>query len=159
MFIWRTDVIIEAIRQHIKELDEELSPLLDIYGTPEYPAMLDEVYRRIRAISIDYAVMEKAENVFVVEGDFGWNDVGSWDEVAALRTKDEQGNAIEGTVFTSGVTNSLIVSDKNFVAAIDIENLIVISTGDAVLVCKRGSSQDVKKVADFLKRKHLTDLL
>lgn len=159
MFIWRTDTILDAIKTHMKDLDDALAPLEKIYGTPEYAPMLEDIYRKIRGISIDYGVMEKAKNVFVVEGDFGWNDVGSWDEVANLRPRDEGGNSIEGNVFASGVSNSLIVTDKKFVAAIDVQDMIVINTDDALLVCKRGSSQDVKKVSDYLKRKHLTDLL
>ncbi|HET7152742.1 MAG TPA: mannose-1-phosphate guanylyltransferase [Candidatus Kapabacteria bacterium] len=159
MFIWRTDVILEQIKTHAPEIYNEIAPLKNLIGTQSFAPQLDNSYKLIRGISIDYAVMEKASNVFVAEGDFGWSDVGSWDEVANIRSKDELQNAIGGNVFLSDVKNSLVLSDGKLVAAIDVDDLIIINTDNAVLVCKRGSSQDVKKVVDYLRRKHMNEYL
>ncbi len=159
MFVWRADVILDAVRRHLRDMSDALAPLTHAFGTPGFAAQLDTVYRQIRGISIDYGVMEKADNVYVVEGDFGWNDVGSWDEVANIREHDEHGNALQGNVFVDGVRNSLVISEAPFTAAVGVDDLIIINTADALLVCRRGVSQDVKKVVDYLRRKHMGDLL
>jgi mannose-1-phosphate guanylyltransferase len=159
MFIWRTDVILEQIKKYIPEIYDELAPLDNLIGTQSFAPQLDNSYKLIRGISIDYGVMEKANNVFVAEGDFGWSDVGSWDEVANIRPKDEMQNAVGGNVFLSDVKNSLVLSDDKLVVSLDVDDLIIINTDNAVLVCKRGSSQDVKKVVDYLRRKHLNEYL
>jgi mannose-1-phosphate guanylyltransferase len=159
MFVWRSDVILEAVDRHLHDLSVALAPLRSSFGTPGFVSQLDVIYRQIRSISIDYGVMEKAEHVYVVEGDFGWNDVGSWDEVANIRDHDDRGNSVQGNVFLDGVQNSLVLSDAPFTAAIGVQDLIIINTADALLVCRRGESQDVKKIVDYLRRKHMTELL
>jgi mannose-1-phosphate guanylyltransferase len=120
---------------------------------------LEKAYGIIRGISIDYGVMEKAQKVFVIPGDFGWSDIGSWDEVYRLAGKDERGNSITGTVIQKDTNNSFIYSPEKVVATIGIDDLIIVNTPDALLICKRGKSQDVKEVSDYLKRKQMNEYL
>ena len=103
--------------------------------------------------------MEKANNVLVTKGDFGWSDLGSWDEVYNISPKDENGNATIGKTVLLNSQNSYIYSPNKFVATIDIDDLIVINTDDALLICKKEKSQEVKEVVDYLKRKQMNDLL
>jgi mannose-1-phosphate guanylyltransferase len=103
--------------------------------------------------------MEKAKHVYLIKGNFGWSDVGSWDEVFRLLGKDEHGNTVTGKTFVQGTKNTFVYSGDKFVATIDVEGLIIIVTDDAVLVCKQGESQDVKEVVDYLRRKQLNDFL
>jgi mannose-1-phosphate guanylyltransferase/mannose-1-phosphate guanylyltransferase/mannose-6-phosphate isomerase len=102
--------------------------------------------------SIDYAVMEKAERVAVVPVEMGWSDVGSWDALYAIAPSDAEGNACEGDVLTIDSSGCLIRSDGPLVAAVGVTDLIVIATGDAVLVMPRGSSQEVKRAVEALKK-------
>ena len=159
MLIWRVDAILSEIRQLLPEMYVELEKIDNAIGTNNYNNTLETAYRIIRGISIDYGVMEKAKSVYLIKGNFGWSDVGSWDEVFRLLGKDEQGNSVTGRTFVQGTKNTLVYSGDKFVATIDVEGLIVIVTDDAVLVCKQGESQEVKEVVDYLRRKQLNDFL
>ena len=159
MFIWKTSVILKEIEKHLPELHEQLEKLQPTICTENYQTTLDLVYGVIRSISIDYGVMEKASNVFVAKGDFGWNDVGSWDEVARLTPTDAEGNALRGTVISKDSNRNYIEAGNKVVATIGVDDLIVITTDDAVLVCKKGHSQDVKEVVDYLRRKQINGQL
>ena len=128
-------------------------------GNASYQSTLEKVYGMIRGISIDYGVMEKAEKVYVIPGDFGWSDIGSWDEVFRLSGKDEHGNSITGKVIQKDTKNSYIYSPDKVVAVVGVEDLIIVNTPDALLICRRGKSQDVKEVSDYLKRKQMNEYL
>ncbi len=159
MFVWRVDAILKQIAICLPDLYEELMRIDSAIGTPHYQQTLDMAYGLIRGISIDYGVMEKAEAVYVIPGKFGWSDIGSWDEVYRVSGKDDNGNCISGTVIQKDTSSSYIYSPNKPVATIGVSDLIVINTDDALLICKRGRSQDVKEVADYLKRKQMNEYL
>ena len=159
MFVWRTDAILQEIQRRLPDLHRELSNIEPSLGTDKYQSTLDLAYGMIRGISIDYGVMEKTDRAYVIRGKFGWSDVGSWDELYRLAQKDAQGNHATGKVLLKETKNTLIHSVNQFVAAVGVENLIIVATDDAVLVCKRERSQDVKEIVDYLKRKQMNDYL
>ena len=159
MFIWRVDAIMREIEHLLPEMAQEMKKVEDALDSDKYDHVLETAYRTIRAISIDYGVMEKAHDVLVLRGNFGWSDVGSWDEVYRITGKDEHGNSVTGKTFLQGTKNTLIHAGDKFVATIGVEGLVIIATDDAVLVCKQGESQDVKEVVDYLRRKQITDFL
>ncbi len=159
MFVWRVDVILNHIQRLLPDLYVELMKIDKAIGTPQAQATLDLAYGVLRGISIDYGVMEKADAVYVIPGKFGWSDIGSWDEVYRLAGKDDNGNSINGKAIPKDTTNSYIYSPNKMVAAIGVSDLIIINTDDALLVCKRGRSQDVKEISDYLKRKQMNELL
>jgi mannose-1-phosphate guanylyltransferase len=160
MFIWRVDKILKEIARLLPEMSAELDRIDEAFETPQYQNTLETAYHVIRGISIDYGVMEKASSVFVIKGNFGWSDVGSWDEVSRLSMKDSHSNNVTGKVFLQDTTDSIVYSSEDtFVATIGVDDLIVIATGDAVLVCKKGKSQEVKEIVDYLRRKQFNDYL
>lgn len=159
MFIWCVNVFLEEIQKLLPDLYGELMKIEAVIGSKHYDHTLETVYRTIRSISVDYGVMEKAGKVYVIRGNFGWSDVGSWDEVYRLSGKDDQGNSITGRAFLKDTKNALIFSPDKLVAALGVEDVIVINTEDALLVCKLGHSQDVKEVVDYLRRKQMYDYL
>ncbi len=159
MFIWRVDAILKEIERCLPDLHAELSRIEPTIGTSSYHSALEKSYGMMRGISIDYGVMEKAEKVYVIPGDFGWSDIGSWDEVYRLSGKDEHGNSITGKVIQQDTRNSYIYSPDKVVATIGVDDLIIVNTPDALLVCKRGMSQSVKEVSDYLKRKQMNEYL
>ena len=159
MFIWRVDSILDEMKTHMSELYEGLQKIDMDLNTPEFEKTVVNVYGQLRNISIDYGIMEKSSNVYLTKGNFMWSDVGSWEEVYQLSEKDGEGNASKGNVFTDMTVDSLIFSPNKFTAAIGVENLIIINTDDALLVCRRDHSQDVRKVVDHLKINKLTEHL
>jgi mannose-1-phosphate guanylyltransferase len=159
MFIWRVESILSDIRLLLPELYAGLEVIDGAIGTKEYDHVVETAYRKIRGVSIDYGVMEKARDVFVIKGNFGWSDVGSWDEVYRVSGKDEHGNSVTGRTYLDQTRNTLVYAGNKFVATIGVEGLIIIVTDDAVLVCKHGKSQEVKEVVDYLRRKQMNELL
>ncbi len=159
MFIWRIDTILKEIKEHLPELHQELQNIDAVLGTEKYTPTLEHVYGILRGISIDYGVMEKAQQVYVLKGDFGWSDIGSWDEVYRIAEKDEHGNVVLGNVIIKDVNNSIIQSTEKVVGVIGLDDIIVINTEDALLICKRGKSQEVKEIVDYLKRKRMNEFL
>ena len=121
--------------------------------------MVEQVYGETKSVSIDYGVMEKARNALVIRGDFGWSDVGSWDALWEVSPKDGKGNAVRGKLINIDSGNCLVYSPGKPVALVDVEDLIVVETDDALLICKRGSSQEVKKVVETLEKENLTACL
>jgi mannose-1-phosphate guanylyltransferase len=159
IFVWKASVILRELELHLPELFEQLLDVRESIGTPVYEQRLEHAYRIIRSISIDYGIMEKAGNVYVVKGDFGWSDVGSWDEVVRLTPKDDDGNSIRGRTILIDSNNNYVDAGNKIVAAIGVDDLIIISTDDAILVCKKERSQEVKEVVDFIRRKQMNEYL
>jgi mannose-1-phosphate guanylyltransferase len=159
MFVWRVDAILAEIGKLLPEMAAEFRKVDEAVGSDRYDHVLETAYRTIRPISIDYGVMEKAREVYVIKGNFGWSDVGSWDEVYRISGKDDNGNSVTGRVFLQDTKDTLIHAGDKFVATIGVDDLIVIAADNAVLVCKRGDSQNVKEIVDFLRRKQLNDFL
>lgn len=151
MFIWKTEVILNEISIYLPELYEGLLNIESAIGAENYKEVLTNVYGQLINVSIDYGIMEKSSKVYLTKGEFSWSDVGSWEEVYQLSDKDENGNAIKGDVYTENTYNSYLFSPKKFTAVIGLENVMVIETENALLICNRENAQDVKHVVDHLK--------
>jgi len=159
MFVWRVDAILREFKEHLPEIYFELTKIESLIGDKNFPVVLENVYKMMRGVSIDYGVMEKASDVFVLRGNFGWSDVGSWDEVTRLSPSDSDGNTVKGKVFLRKVKNSFVDAQNKFIALVGMEDVIVIDTKDALLICKKNESQDVKEVVEFLRRDGIDGLL
>jgi mannose-1-phosphate guanylyltransferase len=151
MFIWKASIILDEISRCLPDLYSGLMKIKKVLGTSREAATIRSVYKKLASISIDYGVMEKADNVFMLRGDFGWSDVGSWDALWEILAKDDQGNAVTGSnVIFEDTEGSLVYSPQKLVAIVGAKDLIVVETKDALLICKKGRSQDVKKVVETL---------
>jgi len=164
MFVWRADVILDRIRTHMPDLYTGLETLRiparlrDVHSMAQQVAAL---YTTLSAESIDYGVMEKAEGVVVIPSSFGWSDVGSWSALPELLEADEYGNV---TVDDSAVValeshGCLVLGGEKLVTLVGVNDLIVVNTGDAVLVCPRERSQEVRKLVEQLAERGLTQFL
>ena len=153
MFIWKTSTILREIEEKLPELSEGLEEIRKTLGTPQYDAKVENVYRRIRGISIDYGVMQTAQQVYVIPTDMGWSDVGSWEEVYNISPKDENNNAgdYHHLVQISSRENYVYAPGK-VVALVGIRGVVVVDTGDALLVSKKSRTQEVKDVVEILKK-------
>jgi mannose-1-phosphate guanylyltransferase len=164
MFVWRADVILDRIRTHMPDLGAGLA-CLKIPRHRDWRAEIEpavgDLYNRISSQSIDYGVMEKAEGVVVIPSSFGWNDVGSWSALTEVLEGDENGNvALEGSsVLSLESGNCLVLGGKKLVALVGVHDLVVVDTGDALLVCPRDRAQDVKRVTEELEKRGLAELL
>ena len=161
MFIWKASAILKEIERCLPDLHTGLRKIKEALGTTKEAAVVPKVYQGLASISIDYGVMERADNVLMLAGDFGWSDVGSWDALWEISPKDKQGNALQGSgsaIFTD-TEGTLVYSPKKLVALVGVKDLVIVETKDALLICKKGRSQDVKKVVDTLeaakKKKYL----
>lgn len=159
MFVWKVNSILNEIKTHMPELYDGLMKIKKSIDLPDFEKTLSAVYGQLKSISIDYGVMEKSSNVYLVKGSFIWSDVGSWAEVYNLSEKDSDGNAIIGEAYAQNVSGSYIFSPHKFAALIGVDNLIVINTSDSLLICDREKAQDVKNIIDYLKMKKMSDLL
>ncbi|MBS3944755.1 MAG: mannose-1-phosphate guanylyltransferase [Melioribacter sp.] len=159
IFIWRVDTIMDEINKYLPDLYEGLTKIEASINTPEFEKTVVQVYGQLKSISIDYGVMEKSNIVFLTKADFYWNDVGNWEAVYEISDKNEEGNAIIGDVYTQNTFGSYIFSPRKFAATIGVENLIVINTNEALLICHRNNAQDVRQIVDYLKMNKRTDLI
>ncbi len=159
MFVWRTSVLLDAVRQWLPDLCRGLVRIEGALGSAREAAVVEEVYRSAASISIDYGVMEKARNALVIQGDFGWSDVGSWDSLWEVSRKDEKGNATRGRLIAVDSRNCLVHSPAKPVALVGVDDLIVVETDDVLMICGRGASQDVKKAVAALEKSDLKNLL
>jgi mannose-1-phosphate guanylyltransferase len=152
MFIWKASIILDEIGRCLPDLYSGLMKIKKTLGTSKEAVTISSVYKKLTSISIDYGVMEKADKVFMLKGDFGWSDVGSWDALWEISAKDNQGNAVTcgSNVIFEDTEGSLVYSPQKLVALVGTKDLIVVETKDALLICKKGRSQDVKKVVETL---------
>lgn len=158
MFIWKVDSILGEIKELMPDLSVGLDEIAESIDTIDFDKTLTNVYGQLKSISIDYGIMEKSKKVFLTKGIFDWSDVGSWETVYDLSEKDENGNAKVGDVYTTNSYNSYVVSPNKFAALVGVENLIVINTKDALLVCSRDHAQDVKLVVEYLRMNNINEL-
>lgn len=159
MFIFRADVILKEIEKSLPDLNHELKKIEKDLHTNKFKKTLEKVFTHIKSISIDYGIMEKSARVYVIKGNFKWSDLGSWDEVYRIKPKDKNGNVILGESLLKDASDNLILSTKGFVGLIGVKDLIVINTKEGLLICKKGRTQEVKEIVDYLKRKGLTEYL
>lgn len=155
MFTWQASTILDQFRKHLPSVYSGIEELITAIGTDEQEEAVNTFYRGCPSISVDYGIMERADTVFVVPGSFGWNDVGSWKAVYDLREKDENGNVIQtDTAAVAEARDNLIQSKSGkMIALVGVENLAVVETENAILVCNMDEAQGVKKVVNQLRSK------
>jgi mannose-1-phosphate guanylyltransferase len=159
LFTWQVTTILDAFARHMPDTYAKLGPLADLVGTAQEAAALAEVWPTLQNQTIDYGIMERAERVAVVPADFGWSDVGTWDALYAVMPGDADANVISGDHLVLDTCGSLIYGDGRLIAAVGVKDLIVVDTGDVVLVCPRDRAQEVKAIVDQLKRAQRDDVL
>ncbi len=153
MFIWRASVILKAIQDEMPQLYDGLMKIQKVIGTSQEEKVTKEVFEGLESISIDFGILEHARNCAVVSArPFGWNDVGSWDAWAEHFDTDENKNLLYGDALVIDAKNCVVHSQNRLIAVLGIDDLVIIDSGDAMLVCPRSRVQDVRKIVDELKR-------
>ena len=151
MFIWSIKTINDAFHKYAPGLESMAKRLSEAYVSDNIEQAMAEEYDKCDKISIDYAVMEKVENVLVAECSFDWDDVGSWTALRNQIRPDRDNNVVRGLFKNIDSSNNIVVSDsKHLIAAIDVEDMIIVHTDDATLVCNAKSAQRIKELVHSL---------
>ena len=151
MFVWKASSILANIEKHLPDIYEGLENITKDFGTENFNETLEREFPLLRSESIDFGIMEKADNIYTIPGNFGWDDVGSWLALERINPTNEYGNVITGDVVSVNTRNTTILGGKKLIATIGLENIVVVDTDDALLICSKNSTQDVKKVIENLK--------
>lgn len=170
MFLWRAQTLADALSEHLPKTAPLLRQIASTFGTRKFATTFRKLYPKCENISIDYAVLEprsakgeQASNLYCIPADFGWNDLGSWTALHEHHTAKLQsgdGNLITSTgSYTLNASQNYVHAPGKFVAAVGVSNLVVVETGDALLITTREHSQDVGKVVKYLDEKKLAKLV
>lgn len=151
MFVWKVSTILSNIQTFMPDIFEGLKKIQNAIGSEEQMAVLEKTFPEFESVSIDYGIMEKAKNIFILPGAFGWDDVGSWLAVGRIKKSNENGNVVSGNIITVNSQNNIIQGADKLIATVGVEDLIIIDTEDATLICDKGSAPDIKKVLENLK--------
>lgn len=153
IFIWSLSSINKAFETHLPELNDLFKRLAPVYNTPEESAKMKGLYTMCENISVDYGILEKAENVEVVKGNFGWSDLGTWGSLYTHINKDDRGNALlaKNTLMVESSGNIVKAPKDKLVAIQGLSDYIVIDTGDVLLICPLRDEQKIKQIVTDLK--------
>ena len=160
MYIATVKTLRDLYKTHLPQMEGSFAKIVAALGTPDGTRVMADVFPTLPKISVDYGIAEKADRVAVIPADIGWNDVGSWGRLAEVLSQDHgAGNIVVGHHVGVETTGSLIYSPHRLIATIGMEDIVVIDTPDATLICPKSRSEDVKKIVDELKARGRMDLL
>ena len=159
MFIWKVSAILREIETHLPDHYALLTQIEQSIGQPDAEVVLNSAFNAIRPISIDYGVMEKASRIYILPASFGWDDVGSWLAVGRVNSTNEQGNVIKGDVVAINTSHCIIQGNDKLIATVGLDNLIVVDTKDALLVCAKDNAGEIKKILENLRASERNELL
>lgn len=159
MFTWKVSTILENMRSFMPGTYEGLLRIKEAIGTEDQESVLEKEFQAFKSESIDYGVMEKAKNIYILSASFGWDDVGSWLALERMQQRNEFGNVISGNVVSIDTKNTIVQGTGKLIATVGVEDLVIIDTDDALLICDKNSTGDIKKVIENLKICNRTEYL
>lgn len=152
IFIWNSNTIIRSFEKYLPEISETFSSIADQYYTNEEKEKINWAYARTKSISIDYGIMEKAENVFVVPADFGWSDLGSWSSLHEHSKKDDHNNAYDGNVMVYDCQENIIhAPDDKLIVVQGLEGYLVADCDDVLMICKKDEESKIRSIVNDVK--------
>lgn len=159
MFVWKLSTITKEFKAFLPDMLNGLNTIKDAIGTADEDKVLGDVFPVLESISIDYGIMEKAESIYTIPGDFGWDDVGSWLAVSRIKEVNEDNNVVNGNVITIGTRDCIIEAQDKLIAAVGLKDIVVVDTEDATLICDKAATADIKKVLEELRSSNRIDYL
>ncbi len=161
IFLWNVRSILRAFEKHLPEINDIFKEGIGKYNTPEEIPFIKKAYSQCTNVSIDYGVMEKANNVSVIPADFGWSDLGTWISLYEKFNKDYMGNAVSGkkVMMYDSVNCMVVAPDEKLVVLQGIQDYIIIDTDDVLIICKKSEEQIIKTITTDIKRKKLGEYL
>ena len=159
MFVWKAEIILNEMKTFMHELHNSLDAIYDSLGTNHYDTVLDREWELIQPGSIDYGILEKAKNVYTVEANFKWNDLGSWYSLFNVITKNKDTSYHDGDVISVQSENNLVISPNRLTAIVGIKDMTIINLDDATLIVPHDKSEAVKDVVNMLKTMNRSEYL
>ena len=151
MFVWKASTILKNFKEYLPEIYEGLQKIGKSINTGKYEEVLKKEFLNLPSESIDYGIMEKAKSIYVIPGNFGWDDVGSWLSLERINKTNQDGNVITGNVISIKTKNTIIQGSDKLIATIGLEDIVVVDTDDVTLICHKNNTQEVKEVINNLK--------
>ncbi|WP_369715828.1 mannose-1-phosphate guanylyltransferase [Leptotrichia alba] len=151
MFVWKASTILKNFKEYLPEIYEGLQKIGESINTRKYEEVLKKEFSNLPSESIDYGIMEKAKNIYVIPGNFGWDDVGSWLSLERINKTNQDGNVISGNVISIKTKNSIIQGNEKLIATIGLEDIVIVDTDDVTLICHKDNTQEVKEIISNLK--------
>ena len=159
MFIWKVSSILDNFQKFMPDVYNGLRNIQSAIGSEEEQTVLQQEFENFISESIDYGVMEKAEQIYVIPGTFGWDDVGSWLAMERINKTNEFGNVLKGNIVTVHTNNTIIEGSDKLIATVGIEDTVIVDTPDALLVCAKEHAGEIKKVLENLRICNRTEYL
>ncbi|MCP4572386.1 MAG: mannose-1-phosphate guanylyltransferase [bacterium] len=159
IFVWNASWFAEQAAAHLPAVTDRMAPAVAAFGTDGFPAALEDAYADCPADSLDYAVMEKLAGFEVLPAGFGWSDLGSWDAWGDLAPELTGGNRGRAPLVAVDATGNVVRTDGKLVALVGVDDLVVVDTPDALLVCRKEDAQRIKAVIEHLEKDKRQDLL
>ncbi len=161
-FVWNSGILVvkksvinTAFETHLNYHFEQFNALKNFIDTDEFDEELRKLYKTFNRISLDYGILENADNVYVVKSTFNWTDLNDWDELFRISRKDAKDNVMAGNIITFDSKNCMIFSEDKPVGIVGIEDVVLINTDDAILLCRRGEAHKVKDLVEFMKKRNI----
>lgn len=146
MFVWKVSTILKCFDKYMEKTAKGLEVIKEAIGQPNQDDVLNEVFPQLESLSVDYGIMEKAENIYTIPGNFGWDDVGSWLAVGRIKENDKDGNVVNGNVIAIDTKNCVIEGQEKLIAAVGLTDIVIVDTKDATLVAAKESAGQIKQV-------------
>lgn len=146
MFVWRVSTILDCFKTYMPSTYEGLMTIKDSVGTSAQDTVLEKEFPNLESQSVDYGIMEKAENIYILPGSFGWDDVGSWLAVGRIKKNDENGNVVNGNVVTVNTKDCVIEAADKLIATVGLRDIVIVDTKDATLVTTKENAGEIKQV-------------
>jgi mannose-1-phosphate guanylyltransferase len=160
IFVWKAKTILDALAEHEPEMHSQVTKIASVYGEDQFTETLGREFEKIQGKSIDYAVMEKYDDVAVIEAPFDWDDVGNWRSLSRQRGTDDDGNTVVGRHLAVSSRGCIVrTSEKHLVVTLGMEDCIVVHTPDATLVARKHDEEAIRQVVDLLKQNQWDEYL
>lgn len=160
IFVWRAATILDALREHQPEMFQRLQRIAESFGKPDYQSVLEREFAAVRGVSIDYAVMEHATDVAVIEAPYRWDDVGSWQALARLHGTDENGNTIIGKHLAVNTSGTIVRGPADhLIVTLGLKDCVVVHTPDATLVANKHDEESIRQVVKLLRERGWSEFL
>ena len=161
IFVWHAKTVLNSLKEHKPALYQAAMRIADAWDTPERMNVLQSEYAGMEKISVDYAIMEKARDLMVLQTPYKWDDVGSWMALERLHPQDSNGNTVLANHVGIKTGNSIVVSDnqKKLITTIGVNNLLIVQDGDALLVADKNDEAGVKLLVETLRKRGMENFL
>ncbi len=159
IFFWRAELVLEKIKNYLPELYQGLLQIEKSIGTEQEKETMEALFPTLPKVSIDYGIMEKSDNILIIEGEFSWEDLGSWSALAGLSPLQAGNMVIKGDYVGVETTDCLVHGQDMLIATLGVQGLVIVQSGDVILICDKNRTQEIKDIVQMLKEQQMDKYL